>query len=229
MNRYKVLDILKLANEKYSLYFDADNKSTQINTYTKQIRKILKRHGYVKTFNNISVADAYYLVDHELKDYFISNSNNRELLEKDDQLAQKYEDMEERMIDQQEEEFPDDALSHDSLGDVIDSIKNDEYDPISKLKEICTSNDDELGGKISYLDKLLSQFKQEYIFHALLKLNNEEFNQRQFIKDFFERDLHIDDRSLVGIPMFGFSKYNDKLSDPISAYISSCDKNKTQK
>lgn len=221
MKKYKVIDILNLANKKYALYFDEDDKSTQINTYTKQIRKMLRKHGYTKPFNDIKIADVYFLVDHELKDYFISNSINKNSLEKDRQLAKKYEDQEKRMIEQQGEIIPDDALSHDSLNDVIDSIRSNEYDPISKLKEICGTGDTELWGQIQYLDKMLSKFKQDYIFSALLKLNKEEFDQRQFIKDYFERMQYIDDRTITGVPMYGYSKYNDKLSDPINHYIHS--------
>lgn len=219
--KYKVIDILNLADQTYSLYFDKDNKDNKINTYTRQIRKTLEKHGYHKPFNNIRISDVYYLVEHELKDYFISNSVDSESLEKDKKLIKKYEDQEKRIINQQEEIIPDDALAHDSLNDVINSMKSTEYDPISKLKEICGSRDDELAGQIQYLDKLLSKFKQEYIFNALLKLNKEEFDQKQFIKDYFERNLHIDDRTIVGVPMYGYSKYNDKLTNPISYYIHS--------
>ena len=221
MKKYKVIDILTIADKTYSLYFNKEDKERQVNTYTRRIRKALKKHGYAKPFNDIKVADVYYLVEHELKDYFIANSIDSELLEKDRQLAKKYEDQEKRMIEQLGDKIPDDALSHESLDDVINSLKRDEYDPISKLKEICGSGDEELWGQIQYLDKMLSKFKQDYIFNALLKLNHEEFDQKQFIKDYFERNQHIDDRTITGIPMYGYSKYNDKLSNPINFYINS--------
>lgn len=220
MKRYKVRDILNMANKKYSLYFDQEDKDTQINTYTKQIRKVLKNeHGYKRPFDNIKISDAYYLVDYELKDYFIANSVNRSSLEKDELLAQKYEEREKRMIEQQGDPYPDDALSHEPLDKVIDNLKDDEYDPISKLKEICSKSDDEFSSEIEYLDKLLHEFKQNYIFYALLKMRNEQFDQKQFIKDYFERNRHIDDRTLFGDPMYGYSKYNDKIKDPINHYI----------
>lgn len=219
--KYKVIDILNLADQTYSLYFDKDNKDNKINTYTRQIRKTLEKHGYHKPFNNIRISDVYYLVEHELKDYFISNSVDSELLEKDKKLIKQYENKEERLISQQQDPHPDDALCHDSLIDVINAMKSNEYDPISKLEEICSSGDDEFGIQIQYLDKLLSKFKQEYIFNALLKLNKEEFDQKQFIKDYFERSLHIDDRTMIGVPKYGYSKYNDKLTNPISSYVHS--------
>ena len=112
-----------------------------------------------------------------------------------------------------------DAPSQKSLDEVLDSIKDTDYDPISKLNAICNSEDIELGNQIFYLEKKLNELKQNYIFHALLQLNNEHFNQVQFIKDYFERDNYLDDSSMISKPKYGYSKYDIKLKDPINSYI----------
>lgn len=222
MTKYKVKDILNLANKKYTLYFDKDTYETQVNTYTRRIRKALKEHGYKKPFNNIEEADAFYLIDHELKNYFIDNSAIPDILKRDEKKAAEAEDQEMRIINQFKNNEPEgynDAPSQKSLDEVLDSIKDTDYDPISKLKAICNSEDTELGGQIDYLEKKLNELKQNYIFHALLQLNNERFNQVQFIKDYFERNNYIDDRSMIYKPKYGYSKYDIKLKDPINSYI----------
>lgn len=220
MTKYKVKDILNLANKKYTLYFDKDTYETQVNTYTRRIRKALKEHGYKKPFNNIEEADAFYLIDHELKNYFIDNSTRPDLLKRDEKLAVEAEDREMRINNQYKNNEPlgdNDAYSQKSLDEVLDSIKDTDYDPISKLKDICNSGDDEFGNKIDYLKKELNELKQNYIFHALLQLNNEHFNQVQFIKDYFALDNYLDYRGMI--PMYGYSKYYLKLKDPINSYI----------
>lgn len=222
MALYSVRDILNLANEKYSLYFDKNNKETQINTYTRQIRKILKKKGYKRPFNNIKEKDVHTLIDDDLKHYFINYSTMRDSLEKDEQLANEVEDREHRIMTQFKNNEPEeynDAPSTQKFDEVLNSITNDDYDPISKFRAICNSADVEFGNQIDKLQKELNNFKQNYIFYTLLKMNNEEFDQSQFIKDFFELSKHVDDRGMLSKPVYGYSKYNDKLNDPIHSYI----------
>lgn len=222
MTKYKVKDILNLANKKYTLYFDKDMYETQVNTYTRRIRKALKEHGYEKPFNNIKESDAFYLIDHELKNYFINNSAMSDLLKKDEKKAAEAEDQEMRIINQFKNNEPEgynDAASQKSLDEVLDSIKDTDYDPISKLRAICNSEDTEFSNQIDYLEKELNEFKQNYIFYALLQMTDKHFNQVQFIKDYFERDKYLDDRGMIYKPMYGYSKYDEKLNDPIKSYI----------
>lgn len=222
MTKYKVKDILNLANKKYTLYFDKDTYETQVNTYTRRIRKALKEHGYKKPFNNIEEADAFYLIDHELKEYFIDNSAIPDILKRDEKKASEAEDQEIRILNQYKNNEPvgyNDAPSQKSLDEVLNSIKDTDYDPISKLRAICNSEDTELSGQIDYLEKKLNELKQNYIFHALLQMNGEYFNQAKYINDYFERNKYLDDRSIIYKPMYGYSKYDIKLKNPINSYI----------
>lgn len=229
MKKYKVIDILNLANKKYTLYFSKEDKGTQINTYTKRIRKCLKNKGYEKPFNDIKASDVYYIVDYELKDYFIKNSIMPDYLQKDDLLAQEANDREVRMLTQYKNNQNIgyvDAKSQKSLDEVLNSIKDSDYDPIKKLRDVCNSEDVDLWNELDFIEKNLEKFKQNYIFYALLKQNHEHFDQAQYIKDFFERDKYIDDRGMVEVPKYGYSKYNDKLNEPFRNYIKSSEKDK---
>lgn len=69
------------------------------------------------------------------------------------------------------------------------------------------------------LKPCLNEFKQNYIFYALLQLTKKHFHQAQFIKDYFERNKYLDTRGMIYKPMYGYSKYDNKLNDPIKSYV----------
>lgn len=234
MKKFKVSEIIEMADKKYDLYgLDPDDPQFKQNldTYSKQIRKYLKdKYHYPKLdpethklgYKNIDIEIANYIVDHGLKDYFIDRSNNRNLYRRAQELnqadLQHYEkDVYRFKVNNPAESLEEDERLFDKEKEDFLSFLQTQSDPVS-LSDI-RAKYPHLRYSLDQLDKALDKAKLNYVFETILKQNNVTFNQNEFIQDFFERNDQIDDSNIAYEEINAeYVKLNDKLSS-LSSYI----------
>ena len=234
MKTFKVSEIVDLANNKYDLYgldLDEDVAKTKRDTYEKMVRKSLREDcGYPKLdpktkkkgYKNIDIATAKYIINDTLKDYFISNSNNRDFYYRSEELnqaaLQQYQDKVKHFAINNPTESPeeDDQRYNKEKKEFLSHLKNQSASV--SLDEV-KAKYPHLRYMLNKLDKALDKAKLNYVFETIVKQNNVSFDQNKFIEDFFERADQIDDSNIAYEEINAeYVKLNDKLSS-LSSYI----------
>lgn len=219
-------DIIKSAEKTYALPHYAKTED-EYKRFYKKISRMLKNppFDYHNGFKGkIRPQDIELLVNYKLHDYFLPYSKDPRI-EKNEKIDAKLR-KKATELDLSLSKNPENInlpASNKSLAKVLDEITDQTFDPIRELKYIGSKDDDYYFQLLNDLDKRLKQVKNEFIFRTLLKSPSERkskiFMQKEYIKDYFNRDFLLDDRYVIPRPLNGYSYYNQKLNNPLKYYF----------